>query len=357
MLAEILAAHAANSEREWPRDRSNTVGASEIGQCARRVWFSKNEDDPAAGRARDGDHEDRWGAKVRGRVYESAWWEPALRARFGDRLLYAGDEQRTFVDGFLSATPDALVVGLEHSVLVHLGVPDIEGDSLLCEAKTADPRTNLREPKPEHVYQVQVQLGLVRAKTNHRPMYGLLTYTDTSFWDEVKEFPIRFDEKVYAAAQRRAMEIMTAPAGDRIRPEGIVAGGRECLYCAFAGQCGQARAAAVPQAMAEIGAAEAREIAVLALAAKAARAAAEQNEMRARELEQDIRDRMGAAGTKKVSVNGMSVTWSAVKGRPSWDHKALREAAEAAGLDIDEFCTVGAPGDRLVITHRQEESK
>ena len=42
---------------------------------------------------------------------------PALRARYGDKLLYAGDKQQTFVSGFLSATPDGLLIDQSRDAL------------------------------------------------------------------------------------------------------------------------------------------------------------------------------------------------------------------------------------------------
>lgn len=350
MIRNALHRFAAASNRSWESDRSQTVGASEIGQCERRVFFAKNEGDHLYGRSRDAEHEDRWGARVRGTVYENCWWEPALRSQFGDNLLFAGADQRTFIDGFLSATPDGLVIGLPRDALAHLDVADIDADCILAECKTADPRTRLDEPKPEHVYQVQVQLGLVRARTNHRPYYALLSYTDTSFWDEVKEFPIRFDPVLYETAQRRATAIMTARSAADLKPEGAIAGGRECDHCPFTAACGRQRAAAVPAVAAEIDATVAAEIAALAQAAKRLRRDAERAECAAREIEHEVKERLAAAGTKKLSAGGVTVSWAAVKGRPSWDNKGLRAAAEAAGLDLSQFETVGDPSDRLTIT-------
>ena len=53
---------------------------------------------------------DVWGATLRGRLFEDHFWVPALRACYGAKLLFAGDQQQTFVSGFLSATPDGLLI-------------------------------------------------------------------------------------------------------------------------------------------------------------------------------------------------------------------------------------------------------
>ena len=41
-----------------------------------------------------------------------------------------------------------------------------DADCVMIECKTADPRTNLVEAKPENKYQTLVQMGLVRARPN-----------------------------------------------------------------------------------------------------------------------------------------------------------------------------------------------
>ena len=58
---------------------------------------------------------------------------------------------------------------------------------------------------------------------------------------------------------------------------------------------------------------------------------------------------MRAEGVRRVAADGVSVIWSAIKGRPAYDMPAIRAAAAAAGIDLAEFETTGAPTDRLVI--------
>ena len=107
MIAEALATYAKATARTF-EGREDTVGASEIGQCARKVFFAKNAGDRVYGVASDEDWVDTRGAALRGGLIEDHFWVPALRARFGDKLQFAGDEQKTFISEFLSATPDGL---------------------------------------------------------------------------------------------------------------------------------------------------------------------------------------------------------------------------------------------------------
>ena len=147
-IRAVLDEYAHTLQRAFAADRSQTVGASEVGQCARKIFWAKNEGDPICGAQRDSDYTDTWGARVRGTVFEEQVWTPALRARFGDRLLLAGNEQRTLVAGFLSATPDALLIEQPPDALAHLGVLDIGGDAIVLECKTADPRRSSMPPSP-----------------------------------------------------------------------------------------------------------------------------------------------------------------------------------------------------------------
>src|SRR6516164_599378 len=102
-LIEVLAAYADTMRRPLT-DRENTVGASEIGQCARKVFYSKRAGE------RDPDFTDTGGAALRGHIFERHFWTRALRARFRRKLLFAGKGQQTFTSGFLSATPDGLLI-------------------------------------------------------------------------------------------------------------------------------------------------------------------------------------------------------------------------------------------------------
>jgi hypothetical protein len=253
MIAEALDAYARATARTF-EDRHLTVGASEVGQCARRVYWTKMEGE-VYGAARNPEYVDSWGAARRGATFEDYFWVPAMRRAFGDKLLYAGDQQRTPVSEFLSATPDGLLVGLPRDALAALGVPDIGASELVVECKTADPRTRLEQAKPEHVYQAQVQLGLLRELTSHRPNFALISYVDASFWDNCLEFVVAFDPEVYATAKQRARNIMLARSATELAPEGWVAGGSECKYCPFTQACGRARKTAEvdPEFIAEVG--------------------------------------------------------------------------------------------------------
>src|SRR4051794_13024279 len=243
MIAEALEAYASATTRTF-EGREHTIGASEIGQCARKLFWIKNEGDPVHAALRNPDYVDGWGAQMRGSVFENHFWLPALRARYGERLKYAGPEQRTLISDFLSATPDGLLIGQPANALAPLGIPDLGGDhSLVIECKTSDPRVRLDAPKPEHVFQVNTQIGLLQELTHYNPVFAVIAYTNASFWDDVVEFAIRFEPAVFQQAKLRAARIMTTTEVEGLWPEGWIAGGKECDRCPFSRACLRLRTA------------------------------------------------------------------------------------------------------------------
>jgi hypothetical protein len=288
---------------------------------------------------------------LRGRLIEDHFWIPALRARYGDKLLYAGDDQRTLVSGFLSATPDGLLIDQQSGVLAALGIDDLGGDGgVVLECKSLDPRTKLDDTKPEHAYQAIVQIGLIRELMPHRPNVALISYINASFLHDIDERTVRFDPTIFENARRRAAQIVTATAPDELKPEGWVAGGKECEFCLFTKACGVIRHAVPVQPRAEPPDPQfVAEIVDMAREARGRRNIVGAATADLRAIEHDIKERLRAKGLRRVDGDGVSVVWSPVKGRPSYDMKAIREAAEKVGIDLAEYETVGEPTDRLVI--------
>jgi hypothetical protein len=330
-------------------NRVYTVGASDIGQCARKAFFVKHNG------ARDPGYVETWGAVLRGQIIEQAFWVPALRARFGADLKFVGDRQRQFKRGFVSCTPDALLINAPRDILAPLGVPDIGADCLLLECKSVDPRVKLDSPKPEHRYQAIVQLGVVRETTEFQPSFCVLAYIDASFWDTITEFAIAFDPSVYATAKRRALKILVANAASELPPEGWIAGGKECEHCPFTKACGIERRA-LPDGKGHVDPQFAAEIRTLAVAYKACQADVDAAEARLRASRHDIQERLRAKQLRRVAGADFSVTWTPVKGRQGFNVEALSAAAAAAGVGVHEFEVSSAPGDRLDVRVREARS-
>jgi hypothetical protein len=350
MISEVLADYAKSLRGgSSGAGRAFTLGASDIGQCGRKVFFAKH-DGP-----RDPDYVETWGAALRGQIIEQTFWVPALRARFGANLKFIGDRQRQFRRGFISATPDALLINAPRDILTPLGIADIGSDCLLLECKSVDPRVKLDAPKPEHSYQAIVQLGVVRETTEYQPNYVLLAYTDASFWDLTTEFVVGFDPGVYANAKVRATKVLTAKAASELPPEGWIAGGKECKHCPFTKACGIERRA-IPNGGGQADPQFAAEMRELAIAHKAKAAEVETAEARLRASQHEIKERLRAKRLRKVAGTDFSVTWTPVKGRQGYDVKALSAAAAAAGVGVQEFETGTTPGDRLEVRVREARS-
>ena len=132
IIAAALAQHAHAVRRKFA-GRHRTIGASEVGQCMRRLLYLKTEGDPVRGAQRNPDYVEGWGNPTRGSIFEAHFWEPALRRRYGNRLRFAGKAQKTFVKGFLSATPDGLITGLHEPRASHLDLLEASAGKELLE--------------------------------------------------------------------------------------------------------------------------------------------------------------------------------------------------------------------------------
>jgi hypothetical protein len=168
--------------------------------------------------------------------------------------------------------------------------------------------------------------------------------------DESREFRIEYDEEVFATAKERARLIMTATSADELRPEGYIAGAAECEYCAYRHQCSAMRAGQVPGSeLKTIEAPILQKLMQLALWREKEIEIAEEAEVKARQVAEQIKEILRHYGTRRIDTPQLRIVWSSLKGRPSWDMPGLRAAAEAIGLDLSMFEKVGDPSDRLVI--------
>lgn len=226
--------------KSWSgHDRSDTIGASEIGLCARRVWLDKQDTAPDPNFVQD------WGAAERGNSAENwvvAGFEYALKQNpgAGISLIWTGDNQQTLVEGAQSATPDGLFIGQSIEVLCPVANAVVSVSCLYNEIKSIDPRAfdYLTKPKQSHVLQVTQGMDLVRRLTPHKPEYAVITYVDASFFSNQKEWIVKFDQAVADGLRERAVELMhDFGLNEQPWPEGMIAGGDECGWCPYKQQC------------------------------------------------------------------------------------------------------------------------
>ena len=364
MIRQIVNAYGSQMSEPFAGDRTKTVGASEIGLCARRVAWQKRgtpKDPPRGPKPRaqkQGDKrgathvEENWGAHIRGSVIERELWVPALRKAFGPALKMAGKNQKTLVSGSLSATPDGIVAGRGHELLkTVLGkVPPRASKDVVVECKTIDPRVSLTEEKRENAYQVQVQMGLIRELTPYKPDYAIISYIDASFWHEVVEFAVPYDPSVLDSARERASKILRADPLD-MRPEGWIAGGKECNWCPFLRRCSEARNAVPEAEVDEVDPQFEAELLDLCKQANAIKLRTIEDEAKHREIVDTIKTRLKEKNVRKV--DGI-VNWYHVKGRESWDIKAMIQALESKGVDASKFSSRGEPTSQLNVSKKVE---
>jgi hypothetical protein len=192
--------------------------------------------------------------------------------------------------------------------------------------------------------QCQVQLGLLRETTNHRPTYALLVYVNSSDLS-VRQFLIQFDPVIYARCKQRAARIMDKLDISETSPEGYIAGGKECQTCPYARLCGLARIDMPADDDAKLAPELVAEIAVMGREVMRADEQAERASTLARQRKEELRNRLREIGVRKVKGDGISVLWSQVQGRITLD----REAMQAAGIDLTKYEKRGASSDRLTV--------
>jgi hypothetical protein len=157
------------------------------------------------------------------------------------------------------------------------------------------------------------------------------------------------ETQIFANAKRRAQQILLAKSASELKPEGWIAGGNECRYCPFTKACGRDRTALPHSNGGTPDPAFITEITALARAAKKHETAGDASYERMREVQNEIRERLRAKELRRFATDKVRITWSPVKGRPTYDLPAIRAAAAAAGVDIGRFETVGEGTDRLVV--------
>jgi len=365
-----FSAAVARGQKVWAHDRSQTCGASEVFGCWRELWFKKR----APELAEDPEEEDpEWGHAERGNLIENDFAVPCLQDMFGrDRCLFMGGEQKTFVDGRLSATPDGVVVDLAPDALVEYGVEDIGGGGVLgTEIKTfggeyaapkkfkgpslIDPSTEVvyYRPKPRHEGQGHVQMGALRRNTNYQPDYVAVLYINPANLKDIRVATVKYDDKVYQRAKERADAVFDPDKAAKDFPtEGKMR--NDCTYCKFVSACAQTDASRYsgnvrkPKEFSE----EEMEIFYQAVK-KVATLRADMKAMEAekKEAEFELRELLLEADTNRMGGEGWSASLSQNGGRKKLDAKRL---AEDSGLDPEDYMVEGNP--YFVLRTKFEES-
>jgi len=231
-ITELVNKGFALKEQAWPvygraeggLDRSLHVSSSEVGDCARKIKFGKTS--PNAGKWTGS-----WGFAERGHAIE-AWIVETLRRLGPDAVVeleYIGDEQRSFVAGQQSGTPD--------------GKMRLNGKNYGLEFKSIDPRLKKSSlPKDNHVPQCIQNVDLMEQNLSEDIEGIFLVYFDASDVSNITEFYIDCTQDTVGdmmdQLRDRANAIMDAAGPEDVEPEGLYTGA--CKTCAFGSECSAA---------------------------------------------------------------------------------------------------------------------
>jgi hypothetical protein len=359
---KIFKAHIDANQKTWKHDRMKSVGASEVFDCIRKIWFVKlgalngfaqDEEDP--------DDPDSWGARERGNIIEEYYVVPAVRDNLpgAAKLRMAGKQQETLMFGENTATPDGLIVGLPRNALKKYGIADIGSDCIMLEIKSIDPRVALHKEKDIHHGQTQTQMGIIRETTKYRPNFAVILYIDASFIDNLNVFVVPYDEVMWKIAQDRATTVFETTDPTQLAPEGKI--DHECTYCKWQGACAKVTIGGMPPDLhkkATQDMIEALEPLVLAHREleDAAKAAEHDLEVSKAEIKQALADmntrKLRKLGEKKKTV--WSATWYAVAGKKTFSQKRL---VEATGIDLEPYKVPGNDYEVLRISFGGKDDK
>lgn len=347
-FAQSFTEAVAGSQRGWQYDRTLTVGASEAFDCHRLSYFKKREPENL-----DDDAESDWGHTERGNVVEDKFAVPMLRAIFGaENCLYMGDEQKTFLDGRLSATPDGIVIDQARDALVKYGVPDLGenanqfaaeiksfgGPSAAPKKLTTDAGVSY-QAKVTHTGQNIIQMGMFRRQTNFKPTYGVVIYINPVRLSDIRPAVVKYDEAVYQRAKVRADDVfdLSKTAKD-YKAEGKATG--RCEWCAYTGACSKAEGLLFPDKIIK------PDLIAIEQQAKFKETTARVVKLRAdykaletakKTAEAELKDMLFEEGTTRVGGADWSASISKMNGKRSVS-KALMEEK---GLDPEDYMTQG----------------
>lgn len=299
----MLIEHIKPPEKSWQYDRTNTIGASEIMLCARYLWALKNSV------AEDEDFERNWGFAARGNAVED-WVVERLRAA-GVDIEFAGNEQQTLLDGFISCSPDGKI------------------GKTAIEIKSFDPR--VREiPKPQHRTQIEIAIEMLEADD------GVLVYVNASDYSDIREFPVERNPAVIPMAKERARTIFRAKTMDELPREGWIAGGDECGRCPFRRSC-------IREAPTGVGIPEnvEHEVAELHRQARAAADAEKAAKADGRAFKEKISKILRQHGARRAP----GLARITVSTRSSLDTSAM----VADGIDLSKYQKAGKPSESVTL--------
>ena len=356
---DLFDEHIASNQKTWKQDRRLTVGASECFGCIRKTWFTKrgHEFDIAP----DETYEENWGAMERGNIIENHFIVPGVEEglrRRGLELIMAGDGQDTILDDIHSATLDGLIIDptgapLPRDLLAYYGIEDIgEQDSVVLEMKSFDPRLTLNHEKAVHRGQTQMQMGLIREKTDYKPEMAVLMYINASWLSDMRIFVIPYEDDVYRIGRERNDKVFGLDDAGMFATEGKMDG--LCAYCPYQGACQKVTEARVPTARKaltkkEVAAQDTEfvdSLTPLVLQRNAVNDDLKAAKAKLEGLNEEIRQALISEGTSRAVGDNWKVTYTAQAGRKTLSKHLM----EADGIDPEKYMQEGGSFEKLTVT-------
>lgn len=328
---------------------TETVSASSIGQCARRLVYERDNHPKDPGIA------EPFGVFDRGHAVEYQTEKRLRQAlqKHGLELHLAGEAQCTLVWKNLSATPDGVIVNrtgnqfiinaTETPVVLH------PRECAVIEFKSVDPRSAM-SLKNEHVRQVRVQIELINKCTQCAPTQGIILYTDAADHSRRTLYSVDQGTDGFLKEQQiRAQDILDCEDPGDMRAEGRWTGA--CQYCSYTAVCGEAMIRQYPnqEESTQLSLPEKVELNALLKDRKYARHAVDEMTEEVKFLDDEIKEWMKAHDTNRCQTDEYRVSWSVIKPQRRLKNKeALSLYPE---LQDEDSCWSDTPEQtRLTIT-------
>lgn len=292
-------------------DRSQYIGASDIGGCLKRAFLSKTTE------TKEESALEQLIVLQRGHIAEGIV-ESALRSKglnYKSQVEVVGANELSFIKAHI----DFVVESAKELVIVE------------CKSIAS----SIEAPYDSWILQVQLQMGLLKEANPTKPIRAVISAINVAN-GSVQEFAIDRSEIFYFAAIARAKQLWEAvklrdalasraksvweEMKERIEPKGEC--GALCAYCPFKGQCQTLRASA-----SELPA----DIAVKLARLKALNA----QEKEIKSLASEIKSYLESANLKKAISGSNTVALVNCKGKPSVNLEKLKELV---GEDVIAEC-------------------
>lgn len=193
-------------------DRSKYVGASDIGHCLEKAYLSK----------------------TLGETHLLKQQIIFQRGHIGEEIIRNGLLNTTETINFREQVEAKGIEEINSFIASHIDfVIDFPNEHVVVECKTISSALPDNQPRQSWIYQVQLQIGLLRATTDKKCDRGKIIAMNLNT-GEAHEFDVVFNELLYNVAIQRA-NILWEAVQTKTAPKGEVSD--LCGFCSFRTQC------------------------------------------------------------------------------------------------------------------------